>query len=95
MAKLTVNMKEVLKVLVEQHEGQAFAIEVHKNLPNKTFNSVNATLAAMAGEKRGLVTKAKVANEDLGKVLTQYTVTEAGAEAELEATKSDEDKKED
>lgn len=92
MAKLTVNMKEVLEVLVEKNGGAGFAIEVHKNLPNKTFNSVNATLAAMAGEKRGLVTKAKVANEDLGKVLTKYTVTDAGINA-FESEK--EDKKED
>ena len=45
----------------------------------RTFNSVNATLAAMAG--KGFCDKAKAVFGD--KMLTQYTLTEAGI-AELD-----------
>ena len=52
-------------------------------MTGRTFNSVNATLAAMA--TKGYVTKAKgVYNET--KMLTKYTVTDAGNTAYAEAT---------
>lgn len=74
--KLTENMVAVLKVLADRKEGKGFAREVlaDERLKGKTFNGVNATLAAAAG--KGLVTKAKGVFEE--KMLTCYTITEAG-----------------
>lgn len=77
--KLTENMVAVLKVLADREGGKGFAREVlaDERLKGKTFNGVNATLAAAAG--KGLVTKAKGVFEE--KMLTCYTITEAGREA--------------
>lgn len=77
--KLTDNMVKVLKVLAGRAEGKGFAREVLENeaLKDKTFNSVNATLAAAAG--KGLVSKAKAVYKD--KMLTQYTINDAGRKA--------------
>jgi len=80
MAKLTKNMVEVLGVLKDFENG-AFAREVLNKMEGKTFNGVNATLAAAAG--KGFCTKVKaVFGEGEGaKMLTKYTITEAGVEA--------------
>ena len=77
--KLTENMVAVLTVLAGREEGKGFAREVlaDERLKGKTFNGVNATLAAAAG--KGLCTKAKGVFED--KMLTVYTITDAGREA--------------
>ncbi len=72
-------MKAVLGVLNTFEEG-AFAREVLGKIEGKTFNGVNATLAA--AEKKGLCTKAKAVFGD--KMLTKYTITEAGVEATKE-----------
>ena len=74
--KLTENMVAVLTVLAGREEGKGFAREVlaDARLKGKTFNGVNATLAAAAG--KGLCTKAKGVFED--KMLTVYTITDAG-----------------
>lgn len=68
------------------NEGAGFSREIARILSDRTFNSVNATLAAMA--KAGFLTKEKGLFE--GKLLTKYAVTEAGREAYAEATKADE-----
>ena len=49
--KLTENMVAVLKVLADMPEGKAFARAVlaDERLKGKTFNGVNATLAAADG----------------------------------------------
>ncbi len=80
MAKLTKNMVEVLGVLKDFENG-AFAREVLNKMEGKTFNGVNATLAAAAG--KGFCTKVKaVFGEGEGaKMLTKYTITDAGVEA--------------
>ena len=80
MAKLTKNMVEVLGVLKDFEKG-AFAREVLAKVEGKTFNGVNATLAAAAG--KGFCTKVKaVFGEGEGaKMLTKYTITDAGVEA--------------
>ena len=77
--KLTENMVAVLTVLAGREEGKGFAREVlaDERLKGKTFNCVNATLAAAAG--KGLCTKAKGVLGD--KMLTVYTITDAGREA--------------
>ena len=49
MAKITENMKVVLGVLATFEKG-AFAREVLEKVEGKTFNGVNATLAAAAGK---------------------------------------------
>lgn len=77
--KLTENMVAVLKVLAEMPEGKAFARQVLAKMEGKTFNGVNATLAAAAG--KGLCTKARKINEAEEKILTEYTITDAGREA--------------
>jgi uncharacterized protein YhfF len=79
MAKITKNMVEVLGVLKDFENG-AFAREVLAKVEGKTFNGVNATLAAAAG--KGYCTKVKaVYGEGEGaKMLTKYTITEAGVE---------------
>ena len=76
-AKVTENMRAVLKVLAGREEGKGFARQVLADMEGKTFNGVNATLAAAAG--KGLCTKAKGVFED--KMLTCYTITDAGREA--------------
>lgn len=80
MAKITVNMKEILKVLATFENG-AFAREVLGKVEGKTFNGVNATLAAAV--KPGYVVKEKALfgeGTEEAKVLTRYTLTEAGKE---------------
>lgn len=76
---MTKNVKMVLEVLNKKCEGVGFAADVHKHLEEKTFNSVNATLAA--SEKKGFVTKEKAVNEAQGKILTKYTITDKGVAA--------------
>lgn len=79
MDKITENMKAVVRVLADREDGKGFAREVlaDERLKGRTFNSVNATLASAVG--KGLVTKAKAVFGD--KMLTQYTITDAGREA--------------
>lgn len=83
MVGMNANYKEVAGVLREFEGGKAFARQVlDKMVANgstRTFNSVNATLAAMAG--KGYVDKEKAVYND--KMLTRYTLTEAGL-AELD-----------
>lgn len=83
MVGMNANYKEVAGVLRTFEGGKAFAREVLEKMvvagAKRTFNSVNATLAAMA--TKGYVTKAKGVYND--KMLTQYTLTEAGI-AELD-----------
>ena len=75
--KVTSKMKMVLQA-IKEIGGAAFAREVLEYLDAnyadraelKTFNAVNATLAACAG--KGLATKAKGVFRE--KMLTQYTV---------------------
>lgn len=76
--KLTENMVLVLKVLADREEGKGFAREVleDERLKGKTFNSVNATLAAAAG--KGLTTKEPAMLGE--KLLTRYTITDLGRE---------------
>lgn len=85
MVGMNANYKEVAGVLRTFEGGKAFAREVLNKMveggATRTFNSVNATLAAMA--TKGYVTKAKAVYND--KMLTQYTLTEAGV-AELDKT---------
>ena len=80
---MNANYKEIAGVLREFEGGKAFARQVLDKMveagSKRTFNSVNATLAAMAG--KGYVNKAKAVFND--KMLTQYTLTEAGI-AELD-----------
>ena len=78
-AKVTENMVAVLTVLAGREEGKGFAREVlaDERLKGKTFNGVNATLAAAAAGK-GFCTKAKGVLGD--KMLTVYTITDAGRE---------------
>ena len=83
MKKVTENVRNVLGVLANLPEGAGFAREVLAKVEGKTFNSVNATLAAAAGA--GWATKAKAVYED--KMLTKYTITEAGFGADLGAEK--------
>lgn len=83
MVGMNANYKEVAGVLRTFEGGKAFAREVLNKMneagSKRTFNSVNATLAAMAG--KGFCTKAKAVFGD--KMLTEYTLTEAGI-AELD-----------
>lgn len=83
MVGMNANYKEVAGVLREFEGGAAFARQVlDKMVANgstRTFNSVNATLAAMAG--KGYVEKAKGVFND--KMLTKYTLTAEGL-AELD-----------
>ena len=83
MVGMNANYKEVAGVLRTFEGGTAFAREVLDKMveagSKRTFNSVNATLAAMA--TKGYVSKAKdVYNE---KMLTKYTLTAEGI-AELD-----------
>ena len=84
MVGMNKNYKEVAGVLATFENGSAFAREVLEKMEGRTFNSVNATLAAMAG--KGFVTKAKAVYND--KILTKYTLTEAGR-VELEKVDAD------
>ena len=83
MVGMNANYKEVAGVLRTFEGGKAFARQVlDKMVANgstRTFNSVNATLAAMAG--KGYVSKVKSVFND--KMLTCYTLTEEGL-AELD-----------
>ena len=78
MVGMNANYKEVAGVLRTFENGSAFAREVLNKMveagSKRTFNSVNATLAAMA--TKGYVSKAKGVYND--KMLTKYTLTEAG-----------------
>lgn len=80
---MNANYKEVAGVLRTINEGSAFAREVLNKMvesgSKRTFNSVNATLAAMA--TKGYVSKVKDVFGD--KILTKYTLTDAGI-AELD-----------
>ena len=80
---MNANYREVAGVLRTFENGTAFAREVLNKMVEagnkRTFNSVNATLAAMA--TKGYVSKAKGIYND--KMLTQYTLTDEGR-AELD-----------
>lgn len=78
MVRITENMRAVLAVLAERENGAGFAREVLAEMEGKTLNGVNATLAAAAG--KGFCTKEKAVfgeGED-AKMLTRYTITDAG-----------------
>jgi hypothetical protein len=83
MNGMNANYKEVAGVLRTFEDNKAFARQVLDvmvaNGSKRTFNSVNATLAAMAG--KGYVSKAKAVFND--KMLTCYTLTAEGI-AELD-----------
>ncbi len=92
MVGMNANYKEIAGVLRTFEGGKAFARQVLDKMvangASRTFNSVNATLAAMAG--KGYVDKAKAVFND--KMLTQYTLTEAGlAELDKEDAPVEED----
>ncbi len=92
MVGMNANYKEVAGVLRTFEDNKAFARQVlDKMVANgatRTFNSVNATLAAMAG--KGYVDKEKAVYND--KMLTRYTLTEAGlAELDKEDAPAEED----
>ena len=93
MVGMNANYREVAGVLRTFENGTAFAREVLNKMveagSKRTFNSVNATLAAMA--TKGYVDKSKGVYND--KMLTKYTLTAEGiaeldketeAEAEVE-----------
>ncbi len=79
MVGMNKNYREVGSVLRTFENGSAFAREVLGKMDGRTFNSVNATLAAMA--TKGYVSKEKAVFGD--KMLTKYTLTENGI-AELD-----------
>ena len=95
MVGMNANYKEVAGVLRTFEGEKAFAREVLNKMveagSKRTFNSVNATLAAMA--TKGYVSKAKGVYND--KMLTQYTLTDEGRaeldkeEVAVEATPED------
>ena len=94
MNGMNANYKEVAGVLRTFEGGKAFAREVLNKMveggSKRTFNSVNATLAAMAG--KGYVNKAKAVFEAEAKILTKYTLTAEGlAELEKEDEASEKD----
>lgn len=90
MVGMNANYREVAEVLRTFENGSAFAREVLDKMvaagSKRTFNSVNATLAAMAG--KGYVSKKKDVYKD--KMLTRYTLTEAGVN-ELDNDNNDAD----
>ena len=90
MVGMNANYREVAMVLKGFENGTAFSREVFNKMQadgsKRTFNSVNATLAAMAG--KGYVTKAKAVFEAEAKILTKYTLTPEGL-AELEKEDGD------
>ena len=81
MVKVTENMKAVLAVLAERENGAGFAREVLGAMKGKTFNGVNATLAAAAG--KGFCTKEKAVfgEGENAKMLTRYQISEEGRKA--------------
>lgn len=83
MVGMNANYREVGTVLRGFEGGAAFSREVFNKMveggSTRTFNSVNATLAAMA--TKGYVTKTKGVFGD--KMLTKYTLTAEGV-AELD-----------
>ena len=83
MVGMNANYREVAGVLRTFENGTAFAREVLNKMveagSKRTFNSVNATLAAMA--TKGYVDKSKGVYND--KMLTKYTLTAEGI-AELD-----------
>ncbi len=87
MVGMNKNYREVAEVVRTFEGGAAFAREVLDKMvaggAKRTFNSVNATLAAMAG--KGFVSKEKAVfgEGENAKMLTRYTLTEAGL-AELD-----------
>ena len=80
MNGMNANYKEVAGVLRTFEGGKAFAREVLDKMveagSKRTFNSVNATLAAMA--TKGYVSKTKGVYEAEGKVVAIYSLSEAG-----------------
>ena len=80
MVGMNANYREVAMVLKGFENGTAFSREVFNKMQadgsKRTFNSVNATLAAMAG--KGYVEKKKEICEAQEKILTRYTLTELG-----------------
>ena len=85
MVGMNANYREVAGALRTFEGGKAFARQVLDKMvadgaKGRTFNSVNATLAAMA--TKGYVTKVKALFND-EKMLTLYTLTETGV-AELD-----------
>lgn len=94
MVGMNANYKEVARVLAGFEGGTAFSREVFNKMvadgSKRTFNSVNATLAAMAG--KGYVNKVKAVFEAEAKILTKYTLTPEGlAELEKEDEASEKD----
>ena len=83
MVGMNANYKEIAGVLRTFEDNKAFAKQVLDKMveagSKRTFNSVNATLAAMAS--KGYVNKTKAVFND--KMLTQYTLTAEGI-AELD-----------
>ena len=77
---LTDNMVAVLKVLADREGGAGFAREVLGAMEGKTFNGVNATLAAAAGKGWATKEKAVFGEGENAKMLTKYTITDAGRE---------------
>ena len=90
MVGMNKNYREVGAVLRTFENGSAFAREVLGKMNGRTFNSVNATLAAMA--TKGFVSKEKAVFGD--KMLTKYTLTEAGV-TELDKPEEKPEDKED
>ena len=90
MVGMNANYKEVAGVLRTFEGGTAFAREVLDKMvaagSKRTFNSVNATLAAMATKE--YVSKEKAVYND--KMLTKYTLTAKGI-AELDKDNEAED----
>ena len=88
MVGMNANYKEVAGVLRTFEGGKAFAREVLDKMveagSKRTFNGVNATLAAMATKE--YVSKAKDVYND--KMLTKYTLTAKGI-AELDKAEED------
>lgn len=84
--KLNANGREVLGVLKDLEAGAGFAKDVlekiNANGGKRTFNSVNATLAAV--EKQGYVSKCKAVCGE--KFLTKYTITDKAIKELTEAT---------
>ena len=87
MVGMNKNYKEVGAVLRTFEDG-AFAREVLEKMEGRTFNSVNATLAAMAG--KGFCTKGKevFGEGDSAKMLTKYRLTPEGIK-ELDKVEED------
>lgn len=83
--KVTENMVNVLEALNGLENGKGFAKDVLAVMEGKTFNAVNATLAACAG--KGLVVKEKLPCGE--KMLTCYTITDAGKEILIPAENED------